>query len=133
MKPASEISDLPDGFAVATAAIDVDASPSHVVAAAAVEPSRATDFYELTKPRMNFLVVITTMVGYFMASRGEANWPLLLHTLIGTALTAAGASVLNQLIERDLDKLMPRTRNRPLPAGRIAPSEAGYYGVALGV
>src|SRR3954470_9830891 len=107
----------------------LDATPAARVAA---RPSRTVDFYELTKPRMNFLVVITTMVGYFMASRGEANWPLLLHTLIGTALTAAGASVLNQLIERDFDKLMPRTRNRPLPAGRIAPSEAGYYGVALG-
>src|SRR5206468_8138941 len=103
MKPASEASDMSDGFAVAaTAVIDADAAPSQVVRDM---PSRATDFYELTKPRMNFLVVITTMVGYFMAARGEAHWPLLLHTLIGTALTAAGASVLNQLIERDYDKL----------------------------
>ncbi|HSV15437.1 MAG TPA: heme o synthase [Tepidisphaeraceae bacterium] len=129
MKPASEISDLPDGFAVATAAMDADVR----TVAAPTEPSRVNDFYELTKPRMNFLIVITTMVGYFMASRGDANWTRLLHTLLGTALTASGAGVLNQLIEREYDKLMPRTRNRPLPAGRVAPAEAVCYGVALGV
>ncbi len=81
---------------------------------------------------MNFLVVITTMVGYYMAGRGVANWPLMFNALLGTALTAAGASVLNQYIERDLDKRMPRTRNRPLPAGRVQPIEALAYGVGLG-
>jgi len=96
-------------------------------------PSRLNDFYELTKPRMNFLVVITTMVGYYMASRDRHDWPLLLSALIGTAMTAAGASVLNMYIERDLDKNMPRTRNRPLPAGRVQPIEALAYGVFLGV
>jgi protoheme IX farnesyltransferase len=96
-------------------------------------PSRARDFYELTKPRMNFLVVITTLVGYYMA-RGEARpWWLLLQTLLGTALTAAGASVLNQFVERELDAQMPRTRKRPLPAGRVAPREALAIGVGLGI
>src|SRR5690242_15540482 len=84
-------------------------------------PSRARDFYELTKPRMNLLVVLTTTVGFYMASMVGIDWLLLLHTIIGTALTAAGAAVLNQLVERDLDKLMPRTKNRPLPAGRVRP------------
>src|SRR5437763_12594116 len=118
-RASSDISDLPDCLAASVALDDAVIEPSSMPSSASV-PSRATDFYELTKPRMNFLVVITTMVGYFMASRGDANWPRLLHTLLGTALTASGAAVLNQLIERDYDKLMPRTRNRPLPAGRVA-------------
>lgn len=95
--------------------------------------SRLEDFYELTKPRMNLLVVLTTTVGFYMASVGAIDWILLFNTVIGTALTAAGAAVLNQLVERDFDKLMPRTRNRPLPAGRVAPPEALIYGVTLGI
>ena len=97
--------------------------------------SRGVDFYELTKPRMNFLVLVTTLVGFYMAvggAGGHVRWALLLPTLIGTALCAAGASVLNQFVERDLDKLMPRTRNRPVPAGRIAPGEALVTGVVFG-
>jgi protoheme IX farnesyltransferase len=103
---------------------------------AAQSRARFLDLYELTKPRMNFLVVATTLVGYFMATPAGADrwhWTLLLHTLFGTALTAAAASVLNQYAERDYDRLMPRTRNRPLPAGRIAPTEALFFGVGLGV
>src|SRR5205809_5730719 len=95
---------------------------------------RLADFYELTKPRMNFLVVITTMVGFCMASpAGPINWRLLIATLIGTALTASGASVLNQFAERDYDRRMPRTRNRPLPAGRVAPREALLWGTTLAI
>src|SRR3954463_2544517 len=86
-------------------------------------PSLATDLFEMTKPRMNFLVLVTTLVGYYLASRpGQFDSWRLLHTLVGTALTAAAASVLNQLIERQYDARMPRTRNRPLAAGRIAPA-----------
>jgi protoheme IX farnesyltransferase len=83
---------------------------------------------------MNFLVLVTTLVGFYMATGANAaiNWALLLPTLVGTALCAAGASVLNQYVERDLDKLMPRTRNRPLPGGRITPREAFITGVTLG-
>ena len=94
--------------------------------------SRAVDFYELTKPRMNFLVVITTMVGFCIASHG-IDWVRLLNTILGTFLTASSASVLNQLIERNLDALMPRTQNRPLPGKRITPREALVYGVVLGL
>ena len=82
-----------------------------------VVPSRLRDFYELTKPRMNLFVVITTLVGYFVAAKGPVDWTRLATALIGTALTAAGASVLNQLIERkafswtrvleNLEKVMP--------------------------
>src|SRR5882724_5514155 len=109
---------------------------SHGEATAVARSSslRLADFYELTKPRMNFLVVITTMVGFYMAAAaGQINWLLMLHTLVGTALTAASASALNQLIERRFDALMPRTRNRPLVTGRIAPSEAMLFGAALGI
>ena len=111
--------------------IDI-ASPGD--AAPSVAPSKFVDFYELTKPRMNFLVVLTTLVGFYMAGEARGlDWRRLAVTVIGTALTAAGASVLNQFSERRLDALMPRTRNRPLPAGRVAPIEALGYGIALGV
>src|SRR5688500_10697304 len=66
---------------------------------------------------------------YYMAARGWGDWARFLHTIVGTALTAAGASVLNQYVERDLDARMPRTSGRPLPAGRIAPVEALTLGV----
>jgi protoheme IX farnesyltransferase len=95
--------------------------------------SRLVDFYDITKPRMNFLVVATTLFGFRIATVGPIRWPLLLSTALGTLLTASSASVLNQLIERHFDGLMPRTRNRPLPTGRIAPKEALLYGVLLGV
>lgn len=115
--PAAEFTDLPD----------VAFAPS-----AGARSSRLADFYELTKPRMNFLVVVTTMVGFYLGIRpGFDNWALLLHALLGTALSAAGASVLNQYIERGYDALMRRTANRPLPAGRVAPVEALAFGVVL--
>jgi len=124
MKSASDIADLPDGtIAVPTgSARGIDAAPS-----------RLNDYYELTKPRMNFLVVITTTVGFYMASPGSVDWLLMLHTILGTTLTAAGASVLNQWLEIEYDGLMPRTKNRPLPAGRLMPIEALVFGVLLGV
>jgi protoheme IX farnesyltransferase len=110
---------------------DLTALPAPLVPEAA-RPSRLADFYELTKPRMNFLVVVTTMVGFYMAMRpGFSDWALLAHTLLGTAMAAAGASVLNQYVERGYDALMRRTANRPLPAGRISPVEALAMGVLL--
>lgn len=99
----------------------------------AFAPARWADFFELTKPRMNFLVVITTAVGFFMAVRFSFEWVLLLHTLLGTALTAAGASVLNQHAEREHDGRMQRTADRPLPGRRVAPLEALVFGMVLAV
>lgn len=121
MKPASDISEFTEALAASPARLDRVAVPS-----------RPRDFYELTKPRMNFLVVCTTAVGYAMAPH-HGHWMMLLHAIFGTALTAASASVLNQIVERDFDALMPRTRNRPLPRGRVSPLEALVYGVAMGV
>ena len=114
-----------------TAAATVEVAPRATVSST----SRLADFFELTKPRMNFLVVLTTLVGLYMArdAGGRGGWLLMIHTVLGTALTAAAASVLNQFIERRHDALMPRTRNRPLPAGRVAPIEALLFGIALSI
>ena len=85
---------------------------------------RFSDLIELTKPRITLLVLITTLVGFYMGSQESIRLLLLAHTIIGTALVAGGASALNQYFERDLDALMMRTRNRPLPDGRLSPNEA---------
>jgi heme o synthase len=95
--------------------------------------AKAADFLELAKPRLNLLVITTTMVGFYMAARDRADWLRLPATLMGTALCAAGASALNQFLERRRDALMPRTRNRPLPAGRLLPAEALGYGLGLAI
>jgi protoheme IX farnesyltransferase len=82
------------------------------------------DFVELTKPRITFLVLITTVVGFYMGSQNGIDVLLLVHTIIGTGFVAGGASALNQYFERGLDARMVRTRNRPLPDGRVLPHEA---------
>jgi protoheme IX farnesyltransferase len=127
---APDLIDLPDD-----AIVDVSPAPASNAIAAPERASKLHDLYELTKPRMNFLVVVTTMVGYYMAApRGMGGeWARLFHTLLGTALTAAGASVLNQYVERAYDALMPRTANRPLPGGRVQPLEALVLGVILSI
>lgn len=94
---------------------------------------RWLDFVELTKPRIAVLVLFTVAVGALLARRGTVNWEQLLHTLLGTGLVAAGASALNQLLERHTDGLMRRTENRPLPAGRLQPLEVLAFGVILSV
>jgi len=92
-----------------------------------------SDYITLTKPRVNTLVVITTLVGYYLGARGEIDALRLLCTLLGTALVAAGTSALNQYLERDLDAKMTRTRNRPLPAGRMAPRQALIFACSITV
>ena len=124
MKPASDITEFTEAMAT-TGVVGRDD-------AFAATPSRARDFYELTKPRMNFLVVCTTAVGFYMAPHG-GHWVVLVHAILGTVLTAAASGVLNQLVEREYDALMPRTRNRPLPAGRVSAAEAFWMGAVLAV
>ena len=92
--------------------------------------SRLADFVTLTKPRLNSLVVVTTGVGY-LAARGGVDLPVLAHTTIGAALVAGAAAAFNQIAERDLDVRMPRTRDRPLAAGRLQPGEAAGFAVPL--
>jgi protoheme IX farnesyltransferase len=84
----------------------------------------------LTKPDVTFLVVITTVAGFYLGSRGAIDWSLLTHTLFGTMLVAAGTAALNQYFERDMDALMRRTAARPLPVGLLQPREALLFGVA---
>src|SRR6185295_19190276 len=92
---------------------------------------RAADFLELTKPRITLMVLVTTLVGFYMGSEGGIRMMVLLNTILGTALVAVGASSLNQYLERDLDARMLRTRTRPLPEGRLLPNEALIFSVAL--
>ncbi len=92
---------------------------------------RILAFWDLAKPRVVLMVLVTTLVGFYLGSRGETEYLLLLHTLASTALAAAGTLALNQYLERDLDALMLRTRMRPLPAGRLEPQDALYSGSVL--
>lgn len=92
---------------------------------------RMADYWTLTKPEVNFLVMVSTLVGFCLASRGPLNWALLIYTLTGTLLVASGTGTLNQYLERKTDSYMRRTAQRPLPAGRLTPSEAFRYGIIL--
>jgi heme o synthase len=88
-------------------------------------------FYELTKPGIALFVMITAGVSYFVGTAGRPEIVTLLNVLLGTVLATAGALALNQYLEREVDALMVRTRNRPLPGGRLRPGEALAFGVAL--
>lgn len=107
------------------------ALPLPVTIAAPALRARAADFLALTKPRLNLLVVATAMVGFYLGLREPVRLVFVIHTLVGTALVAAGAAALNQFSERDTDRLMRRTRARPLPAGRLRPIDARNAGLAL--
>jgi protoheme IX farnesyltransferase len=96
-----------------------------------VSHSRLADYLELTKPRVAVLVLFTVAVGAWLANPETPDLACLLHTLVGTALVAAGASALNQLLERHSDALMRRTENRPLPSGRLQPFEVLFFGFGL--
>ncbi len=101
--------------------------------ATAAAPSRFADFVSLTKPRLNMLVLMTTLAGLYLASPAGVDGALLAHTLVGTALVAGGAAALNQVWERRTDALMRRTSARPLPGGRLRTVEGAWFGVALSV
>lgn len=94
---------------------------------------RIADYLELTKPRIAVLVLVTVATGVMLAAGHSLEWGVLLHTLLGTALVAGGASALNQWLERDTDGLMRRTENRPIPAGRLQPGEVLLFGWLCGV
>jgi len=106
----------------------VKATAQPIPAAAAVEKSRFAVFSELVKARLTLLVLITTLVGFYVGARGALDWALMIHTLLGTALLACGAAALNQLIEREHDAKMRRTEGRPLPSGRLQPDTVLLFG-----
>ncbi|MGH7977837.1 MAG: protoheme IX farnesyltransferase, partial [Limisphaerales bacterium] len=92
------------------------------------EKTWASVFSDLVKSRLTALVLLTTAVGFYLGWRGAMNWLLLFDTLAGTALVAAGASALNQWLERDHDAKMLRTQDRPLPSGRMQPATVALFG-----
>src|SRR5438067_5432304 len=98
------------------------------------------DYIELTKPRITWLILMSTAIGYYFGLPKAGNWwafvlaiPFwgLLHTILGTGLIASGTAALNQWYERDADSRMRRTMARPLPSGRIAPRPAVWFAIAI--
>jgi protoheme IX farnesyltransferase len=83
---------------------------------------------DLVKARLTALVLLTTFVGFYLGWQGPMNYPLMFHALFGTALVAAGAAALNQLLEREFDARMRRTASRPLPSGRLQPGTVTLLG-----
>lgn len=96
------------------------------------EKTRWAVFSDLIKLRLTFLVLLTTLVGFYVGFRGSLDWMLLFHTMLGTALVASGAAALNQLLEREHDAKMRRTEDRPLPSGRMLPRTVLLLGVSSG-
>ncbi len=94
---------------------------------------RAAAYLELTKPRVLAMVLLTTLVGFYLGSAERFDLWLALNTLAGTALAAGGTLALNQYFERRIDALMLRTQHRPLPEGRLSPPEALVFGVVATV
>ena len=95
------------------------------------------DYINLTKPRITWLILMSTGVGYFFGLRGvslgQINWWTLLHTILGTGLIASGTAALNQWSEREADAKMHRTSDRPIPSGRLAANRALAFGIGLAI
>ena len=103
---------------------------------AIIEKGRVAVLSELIKARLTFLVLLTTLVGFYVGFHGRLDWLLLIHTMLGTFLVASGAAALNQLLEREYDAKMRRTEDRPLPSGRLQPTTVlvlGATSAALGL
>jgi protoheme IX farnesyltransferase len=99
-------------------------------------PSALADYWALTKPDINLLILITTAAGFCLALPAHlVAFPILLlvHTLVGTLLVASGTATLNQYVERRFDAQMRRTKRRPLAAGRIEPARALWFGITLSI
>ncbi len=94
---------------------------------------RVAAYLELTKPRITFLIVLTAAAGFALASPGRVDYRAMLTAMVGIALLSSGIATLNQYMERDLDGLMRRTANRPLPSGKLLPWEALAFGGGLTV
>ena len=88
-------------------------------------------FFELTKPRITFLILVSTALGFYLGSQGKINSNQFAVTIIGTFLLAGGAGAINHFVEKDLDKLMDRTQSRPIPAGIISGKNALFFGVSI--
>jgi heme O synthase-like polyprenyltransferase len=91
------------------------------------------DLIHITKPRIILSNLIAAFGGFWLASQGDVNWILMLNMLIGSTLVLASACAFNNYLDRKMDQKMARTRNRPLPSGRLQPYFVFWYGVALGI
>ncbi len=109
------------------AGLGVDAPATEV----AVVPGRFADFCELVKARLTSLVLVTTLAGFYMGWSGPMDWLRLFNALFGTWLVASGSAALNELLERRSDAAMHRTRDRPLPSGRMSADTALLIGFGL--
>jgi heme o synthase len=109
--------------------------PTEAIVAAQARDRRrvVADLIALTKPRVVLMILVTTVVGYYVGLSGAPDYVRLVHLLVGTLLAASGTLALNQYWERDIDARMERTRVRPLPEGRLAPLEALLFGTAITV
>jgi heme o synthase len=109
--------------------------PTEAIVAAQARDRRrvVADLIALTKPRVVLMILVTTVVGYYVGLSGAPDYAKLVHLLVGTLLAASGTLALNQYWERDVDARMERTRVRPLPEGRLAPLEALLFGTAVTV
>jgi protoheme IX farnesyltransferase len=96
-----------------------------------VSRTRLADWWTLTKPGITGLVLVTTAVGFYLASAEPLNWLLLVNALLGTALVSAGSGALNMAVEHERDARMGRTEDRPVASGRMAPLHAVVFGLAL--
>ncbi len=92
---------------------------------------RLSAYVNLAKPDVTFLVIMTTVAGFYAGSSGPLDWALLVHTVLGTSMVAAGTAALNHYAERESDKHMRRTASRPLPSGLLEPAQAFWFGAAL--
>jgi protoheme IX farnesyltransferase len=112
----------------------VKATVETFVATPIVERSSwMSTFSDLVKARLTFLVLLTTLVGFYMGSGASVDFPLLSATLLGTTLLACGAAALNQLLEQEFDAKMRRTETRPLPAGKLQPDTVLLIGALLSI
>src|ERR1700693_6445720 len=96
--------------------------------------STVSDYWALTKPEVNFLILVTTFVAFYLASANDGrpfSFAGLFNTLLGTLLVASGTGVLNQYLERTFDAQMRRTARRPLASGRIDSTHALWFGILL--
>ena len=111
-------------------AIDLDGSAAVRFQRLSIR-ERLAAYAELTKPRITFLIVLTSAAGFALGSVGAVNYRLLASAMFGIALLSSGIATLNQYMERDLDALMRRTADRPLPSGKLLPAEALWFGIGL--
>ena len=99
------------------------------------EPKKASSlkeaYYELTKPSITFMILVSTALGYFMGGNGINNYQHFILTLLGSCLISSGSGALNHFAEAESDKIMYRTNLRPIPSGIILPENAMIFGIAL--